>query len=222
LNRAKESHYFWGGEGQISEYRLRIAYSEDFCSVAEIYFHAPAQRGYEAELQVDPGSTIDLLVHNITLDDALAGAVRKPIKKRMTMHTAQDIADIKATLGERYQKALASWNPLSPEERLARDQAIWNWMPPINSQGGGQLSGVGQESAKQIEEQYGKWEFVGGEWGPILPGLGCVLTRDPKLQDEFLENRKLGLTYTMGDLEAGRPLPATTVTCLSFTRRPPA
>ena len=69
--------------GEVRQYRVRIGYCDEFYSVAELYFNAPGpgKRSFQAELTVDHGSQADLLVHNVTLDDVLAGAVRRPIKR---------------------------------------------------------------------------------------------------------------------------------------------
>lgn len=180
-----------GVDGSTTSYRIRIGYVDEFYSVAEIHFHAPAERSYTATLGVDKGSLADLLVHNITLDDALAGFVRRPIKTRPTLAA----------------------NPAPPArpatnmtERLARDAALWENFPPINAQWGmaygldstGKLTsdasadsqpnlGAGGKSAADVDKEYGAW----------ATGAGPVL----------VANAKLGLTYTIADLKAGRPLP---------------
>jgi hypothetical protein len=75
-----------GPAGEQSTYRMRLGYCDQFYSVAEIYFHAPQKRRYEAKLWVDDGSAVDLLIHNVELHDVLAGRIRSAIKKRVTTH----------------------------------------------------------------------------------------------------------------------------------------
>ncbi|NLC57689.1 MAG: hypothetical protein GX774_12690 [Armatimonadetes bacterium] len=190
-----------GPAGQVNTYRLRIGYVDDFYSVAEIYFHAPARRRYQAELFVDRGSTVDLLLHNVTLDDVLAGTVRRPLKQRTTLHAEQP-------LGKERIPSLERLPSLSAQERLARDAALWRWLPPINAQGAWldlnvEVPGVAQGTGDPREAEYGSWEAVDN----LSAELGGLLRYDPELYDAFLENRKLGLRYTVEDLIARRPLP---------------
>lgn len=176
-----------GPAGQASTYRVRIGYCDEFYSVAEIYFHALTQRRYEAKLRVDAGSKVDLLVHNISLDDALAGCVREAVKTRRTLENPSQAGEAPAPQG------------LPKEHRLARDAAIWELFPPINAQaciaaGHGNIDGIAPGtdgmSDKEIEEKFGKWEVP----TPAEPGV-------------FLVNKKLNLKYTCEDLRLQRPLP---------------
>jgi len=70
------------GGAEVSVRRQRLGYCDEFYDVADVYFQALEKRAYRMELQVDRGSEVDLLVHNITLDDVLAGTVRRAIKTR--------------------------------------------------------------------------------------------------------------------------------------------
>ena len=74
-----------GPSGEPSAYRLRLGYCDQFYSVAEVYFHSPERRHYRAELAVDRGSAVDLLVREVILDDVLAGTVRRGLKTRTTV-----------------------------------------------------------------------------------------------------------------------------------------
>ena len=203
-----------GLHGDAHAYRLRIGYCDEFYSVAEFYFHATARRRFEAELWVDKGSTVDLLVHNVSLDDMLAGTVRRAVKTRQTLVTPEELALVREGLPGKERQAIEKQTACTPEERLARDEAIWNWLPPINAQGYGLLNnqagasfvaqGTADKSIEEINAQHGEWEAVAN----IDHNLGMVLTRDPQSRKAFLVNRKLGLSYTVDDLAAGRPLPA--------------
>ena len=66
------------------------------------------------ELFVDRGSEVDLLVHTISLDDALAGTVRRPIKTRQTLTTAEEIATNKAGFNDERRQAFARYKPFGP------------------------------------------------------------------------------------------------------------
>lgn len=173
-----------GPAGESSTYRLRLGYCDEFYSVAEVYFHATQKRAYKAQMAVDAGSMVDLLVHNISLDDVLAGTLRRAIKSRSTLAGSPPLPE-----GPK----------LAREERLARDAAIWDSFGPINLQPGiaaghGNISGIspGTDSmtAQEIEERFGRWEMP----QPPQPGV-------------FLVNRKLNLSYSTDDLRHRRPLP---------------
>ena len=199
------------GQDEVNTYRLRCGYVDDFYSVAEIYFHAVRKRRFRAELFVDRGSTVDLLVHNITLDDVLAGTQRRAIKKRMTLHTPEQIKQWKVSAGRlRYVKNV---KPLSLDRRWRRDLAIWNWLPPINAQGSwldfnvplpGVQKGAADRVLANIEKQYGKWEPE----RVIDHNLGGVLYYRPQVYNAFLVNKKLNRHYTISDLIRRKPLPA--------------
>jgi len=173
-----------GPAGEVSSRRVRIGYCDEFYSVAELYFHALEKRAYKATVSVAEGSAVELLVHNITLDDVLAGTMRRAIKTRTTLHAPA---------------APAEGPALGRDERLARDRAIWELFPPLNAQpciasNHGSIAGIAAGSDKltaaEIEAQFGRWE----QPSPPEPGV-------------FLVNRKLGLRYTTDDLRQQKPLP---------------
>ncbi len=155
-----------GPKGESNEYRLRLGYCDEFYSVAEFYFHAPVWRHYQAELKVDHGSAVDLLVHNVSLDDVLSGTVRGAVKTGTTIASAMPAA--RAALARRKEEGHQVPEPLSQEKRLARDAAIWNAFPPVNAQGStiavgrggyGSVKGVAAGTQKltgdRIVDQYG-------------------------------------------------------------------
>ena len=201
-----------GLTGDTQTYRVRIGYVDAFYSIAEIYFHAPAKRAYQAELWLDEGSEVDLLVHNISLDDVLAGFERRAIKQGRTLHNEEMIAQIRENANpETKQKYVDTIKPLSKEARWARDEAVWKWMPPVNAQSlfvhgplpPGAEEGTDKLTSAQLAEEHGVWE----EENVMDHNRGWVLTYDPKVYDGFLVNKKLKLRYTIDDLHAGRALP---------------
>ena len=170
---------------QSSSYRQRVGYCDEFYSVAEFYFHAAEPRRYQATLQVDTGSEVELLVHNITLDDALAGTTRKALKTRAIRQLNPGVT------------------PAAPKltgaDRRARDAALWQDFPRLNYQGGefqegaygkipGVLPGTDKLTPKEIVEQFGDWTH----------------TREPGL---LMVNAKLKLQYSMADFATQKPLP---------------
>jgi len=181
-----------GLQGEVSNHRIRLGYVDEFYSIAEVYFHATSRRNYQAELWVGEGSKVDMLVHNISLDDVLAGHTRGMVKTQRTL-----AAPPPAITG----------TPLPREQRLERDATIWENFPPPNAQGanlgtGGDehvfrpnvQEGVADKTNTEIAAEFGAW---------VRPG---PLT-DPKTRGIFLVNQKLNLRYTMADLAAHQPLP---------------
>jgi len=174
-----------GRNGEESTYRQRLGYCDEFYDVCDVYFHAPTERAYRMSLQVDRGSEVDLLVHNVSLDDVLAGAERRPIKTRALYRRKPGVKPGRS----RYTRA----------ERLARDAEIWNGFVPLNAQGGripskgygsigGVLPGTDTMDRAQIEAKYGAWRAA----------------KEPSV---LMVNRKLNLRYTIEDLRLHRPLP---------------
>ncbi|MBM3879429.1 MAG: hypothetical protein FJ387_06870 [Verrucomicrobia bacterium] len=198
-------------DGGMSEYRIRIGYTDDFFSVGEIYFHAPGRRQYAAEVWVDRGSQVELLVHSLTLDDVMAGVRAGPWKQRRSLITDEELAQLKASYSREEQAAVAAIPKLTPDERLARDARLWAWLPPLNSQGSDfeffaedYSPGTSDKTAAEIETEFGKWESPGGVGHQLDNNLGFCVGYGP---DTFLLNRKLGLSYAIADLAAHRPLP---------------
>ncbi len=190
-----------GLNGEQSSYRQRCGYVDEFYSFVEFFFHAPEKRQYRASLEIDHGSMVDVLIHNIDLHDVLAGAERRAIKSR-SIHEFEP-ESIPAMRGDTRMI----------EDRLDRDRVLWESVPPINSQSGRVYGmapddsrsnwpnmGAGDLTPEEIEERYGSWS---------TPALGRGRDVDAYLRNAhiLLRNEKLGLTYTMDDYIAGRPLP---------------
>jgi hypothetical protein len=176
-----------GLKGEWNAYRMSVGYLDEFYSTAEFYFHATEKRHYTLKIQVDRGSEAELLVHNITLDDVLAGYMRCAIKTKRTLNPTQ-VTDKKA------------WKQTSrTEERMKRDAEIWNAFPHINAQPyatpfgdmdhnfGGGWPGFGEKLAKEIVAEHGNWRSGDG--------------------DIFLVNDKLNLKYSVAEFRNGSPLP---------------
>lgn len=207
-----------GLAGEVSRYRQRISYVDDFESVAELYFHAPEKRAYKAELFVDEGSQVPLLVWGVELHDILAGLKVEGLKTRATLCTAEerdrlrvqfkDAATVPGIGNSGLIHEKPGTPPLTPEQRLARDAALWNTWIPLNAQPctpavnqktaiQGLAPGVGDMSPDAIETKFGKWEAVGSNRKFDPMAMSRVLMR----------NAKLGLEYSLDDYRKGRTLP---------------
>jgi len=199
-----------GVNGEINTYRIRSAYIDNFYSLTELFFNAPTKRAYQAELLIDEGSEVDVLVNHVSLDDVLVGSTWRAIKTRRTLHTENEIEQIRSDANQKQlQKYLKRIPELTPEQRLARDEAIWRWLPPINAQGERIDFNVPVPGIEKwpVDEAMGEWKIVGGETVNLDHAIGWVLRYEPNRQNDFLTNEKLGLKYTVSDLWAGRPLP---------------
>ena len=193
-----------GPKGEENSYRLRLGYVEEFYSVCELYFHAGETRRFTARLQIDSGSTVDLLVHSVDLHNALAGTVRRPIKKTMNLLTPEEFAQLRKGPPAQPQAEM-------PEARLARDELLWKAFPRTNAQPGS-IFGIGGDDPKSnwpdfgaggkakdvIEVEHGKWVLA-----PV-DNLKGILIQNKKLEEAGgLEHSGV---YTMADLHAQRPL----------------
>ncbi|MCE9606573.1 MAG: hypothetical protein K8U03_16910 [Planctomycetia bacterium] len=145
-------------------------------------------------------------MHNITLDDVLAGTERRPIKTKRVLTTAEEFDSLYNKI-RAYEADQAM--KFTPAERAARDEQIWNWLPPINAQGVSDYQSL--FGANAIPE-YGDWELVDqGAFKEFDPRMGFALRRGPEHGQTLLVNKKANLVYTMADLRAGKPLPGTTL-----------
>jgi len=197
-----------GLSGEVSEYRFRSPYNDQFYSIAEIYFHAPERRAYRAELYVDEGSKVEPLVHNVTLDDALAGVAWQRLKMRTTLAADRTPRD---QYSESY---IGKRAPLTREERWVRDAAIWHGFVPLNKHGNDSWAfydrkipeGAAGKTMKEIEVEHGAWEPVAIGQGGREAHVG-IFPVDVSHLRALMVNRKLNLVYTVDDLQANRPLP---------------
>lgn len=178
-----------GPAGEAGDYRLRCGYVDEFYSIAEFHFHAPTRRRYRATIASTAQSQVDVLVHNVSLDDVLAGADRRAIKTRQTL--AQPPAEPRPAT-------------LDAAARAARDELLWGSLPPLNAQFG-MIYGMGGDDPEA------NWPRLGWE-GRDMPALAAAHGewKDPHrdgIGTELLVNDKSKATYTLADLAAHRPLP---------------
>jgi len=210
-----------GPDGTESNYRISTGYVDEFYNVGTFYFHALTKRAFKAEVSVDQGSEAPLLVHDISLDDVLAGTVRRAIKTRSIIaenpvpstEGEEVVTDANPEAAPEKPKRKITLPPFTPEERLARDESIWNWLPPLNTPVAWVAAkwepaeqGVADKTGEQIAAEFGTWEAAGGREVTSF-NAQTGFTTDPKMQNAFLVNTKLGLSYTMDDLRARKPLP---------------
>lgn len=204
--------------GETSAYRQRCGYQDEFYSLSELYFHAPAKRRYTAELFVDEGSGVEVLVHTISLDDSLAGVERRAVKTRMTLASPEERARVRELIGKYKTDPPAAHpdyfganaNPFTREERWMQDERVWKSLPPINLQPSapphandmGANPGITIGTPEKRPEDESGERTIGGWTYPRRTG---PIARSAPV---FAEHAGLKLAYTLDDLQARKPLPA--------------
>lgn len=174
-----------GPRGEVSDYRMRVPYRDDYWEVTRIFFHAHRAGDFDAELYVGDGSLEELTIRAIELRDALAGCERRAIKKGPHFFSAAEREAL------RRGKDGAARPELPAEKRAALDARLWESFPPLNAMHHGSDSSC---FLKQPNREHGRWELRKSNDGLPLPWV--------------IENKTLGLVYTLEDYRAHRPLPA--------------
>ena len=194
-----------GLRGEVSEYVKRSGYTEEFYSTCELFFHAPETRAYQIELAVGEGSKVDLMVHNISLDDCLAGAERRAIKTKTTMY--ENRARV-AQIMEKRKNPKRRRAPLLAEERDLRDAWLWESLPAPNAQASrpyrypkGVREGSDKTSPQEIAAAHGSWT------GAMRLAQNRPFDPTPVDPAVLMVNSKLGLTWSIDDFRNNRPLP---------------
>ena len=206
-----------GPAGEVSRYRKRCGYTDEFYSVAEFYFYAPARRIYKAEMYLGEGSKVDILAYNIDLHDMYKGIVREPVKKGIGTFDLAVREAARAALKEKLAAADKAWladyrkknlieyditkpfrpQPLTGEARAQRDDEIWHAVPPMNAQTYGQYGtaprGIRLPETAEAVKEFGQWE-LSRKW-------------DSRWEINLVKDKKVVATYTWDDLAAHKPLP---------------
>lgn len=194
-------------------HRQRIPYDTSFYAVAELYFLVDTPGPHRAELSVGTGSQVDLFIHAVELHDTLKGLPQRAAKERPGLFTPEEREALRRnSKPDEVRAAVAKWvrpmepawtdpaKSLSPAERAARDELLWNAFPPVNSQcigwyptafPTGEILQPASPALKKALAEAGSWD------GPMWSFAPLVLT-----------NEKLKLKYTRDDLVNHRPLPA--------------
>ena len=209
-----------GPGGEVTRYRLRCGYVDEFYSVAEFYFYAPAKRGYTAEVSLGDGTQADILGYNIDLHNAYTGLARQPVKQRANTFDVAQRDKAREELKARIEKKDTAWLadarkrnlveydlakpyravPLEGEARRQRDDELWNALPPPNSQTYGQYGtaprGTYCPEYADAAKETGAWAMA-GKWDSRWE---MRLAKDRRAKDSLA-------TYTLADLAAFKPLP---------------
>lgn len=214
-----------GPNGQVDVYKVKVLYSNYVEETGRIFFNQlqlfnssnNTNTTLHGVLSVDPSSQEDLLVHRIDFFDALQGASIQKTKTAPTTYTAVEQAYIQAnppsnlsTLPTIPASLQPGTDPTYTADRLARDQTLWNDLPLINSMHTGDgdegtlTSWPGGLTQSQYYAQYGQW---------TLPQRDPTRPYDADYDYDLpwvLTNSVTGLTYSMSDYIAHRPLPDNT------------
>lgn len=202
-----------GRDGKVESWTRRVRPVDEFYCVGAWYFHATDDRSFRVELKLESESQADLLVYNVDLHNPLALCPEKIIKQAATIYTAETRQAAQSHY-EKTGKTLSNWGPnitlptqkglwqgapLSDEARMKRDEILWNLPPP-------------DATNLQNERVYGKYDTFTpdakeqetiGAWA--LP-YSILYSRNWD-KPRILENKKLGLTYTLQDYLDRKPLP---------------
>jgi hypothetical protein len=191
-----------------STWRRRLGYVEEMYSVEEFFFHAVEKKQYNAQFTIAVGSEVDLLIGEVTLDDALAGTTRRAIKREQTLTTPEDVETLRANspdTGKELTNHIASVKALN---RLRRDEAIFTHRPPVQlnifsrSFADAEFEDTAPElRSNAFAKEHGKWELDG--WTNFYNWF----TTDPKKYKALIVNEKLKLSYSVDDLRMQKPLP---------------
>jgi hypothetical protein len=127
-----------GPAGEVNLYRKRCAAIDEFYSIVEFFFHAPASRAYKVKLWIDPSTVLPVvLLHNIEAHNKLAQVAGKAGKKSATFYDpVQRLAGWK-------EKGTYKPDARTPEERLADDRKLWEACLPLNAEPVGAGDGQG-------------------------------------------------------------------------------
>lgn len=202
--------------GRVRMYRQRVPYWDDFYAVTEIYFNADEDRSYTATLKVGAGSEVDAYVYSIELHDVLAGLPRRAVKTRPGTYSDAERDRLRATSSADAVQQLVSREiplddylrdkqELTPEQRRARDDVLWKAVLPLDTQYIAendedwltQAMAPGPLAARDAEAKYGTWEIAPSRTAFTAAWRSRFALRDAKL----------GLSYSLDDLVAHRPLP---------------
>jgi len=117
-----------GVNGAVNTYRKRCAALDEFYSIVEFFFHAPAARAYTSRLRVDDSSRLPLLVYNLDLHDRFALLARAAGKRSAALYDEAERRKAWAAGG----KAKADPRPI--DKKLAVARKIWADGLPLNAQ----------------------------------------------------------------------------------------
>ena len=202
-----------GRDGASEVWTRRVRPVDEFYGVGAWYFHATDDRAFRVELRLEPESTRDLVVYNVDLHNPLAACPEQIIKRAATLYPAE-ARQAAQDYYEKTGKTLSNWGPniglptkkglwqdapVSGEERVKRDETLWNLPPPAamnlhNTRIYGKYDNFTPDAQEQ--ETIGTWAapfstLYGRNWDKL----------------RLLENKKLGLSYTMADYLQRLPLP---------------
>ncbi len=123
-----------GPNGETALYRKRCAANDQFYSMAEFFFIAPAERPYRVKIRVEESSELSLYVYNIDVHDRLAELPRKAAKRTASLY------DEKARAKKWQAAGGAKKDPRTRDERFSADKQVMDAMLPANSQPRGDLA----------------------------------------------------------------------------------
>jgi len=175
-----------GNDGAVSAHIRRCRAVDSFYSVAEWYFYAWDDRSFRADISLVERTDVELLVHSVDVHDMLADLPCRAAKRAAVIYPPRErVVESNENAAE----------PRSREERLARDEIVWNAIPPINTQHNFSYGTMHEGDGGMLKPEHGSWQSTDRRWQRGW---------DTRFE---MKNETLGLAYTLDDLIAHRPLP---------------
>ncbi|HOF18229.1 MAG TPA: hypothetical protein PK082_04910, partial [Phycisphaerae bacterium] len=239
-----------GPKGEVNHYVLRQRGAQNFYSMGEFWFHVEDDRTFHMDIGLHPDSKIDLLVHNLDVHYMFAELARRGAKTRSVLVTPEALKANWATpeaekMRAQYQaavgKTIAALRKEFPDKtdeelrairRERKDQALWDFMPPINShyyQAMGPLihSRPDPQTEQELKEKGLLPDdnsvargWVGRKWNPKAAWRPDVIIPERAYENEWgqvdwqlpwrlVYDAPDGTReyYTLDDLRANKPLP---------------
>ena len=193
--------------GKSRRHRLRVPFHRQglYEYIARIYFHAPEERTYEAELSISERSAVTrLALDRIELRNPLGDLAFQPLKSARNLYDAERVRLLRvaAASAGTLPEAIRP-QPLPPERRRVLDDLLWHEsIVPLNATGAtaaSRIDAATEAFARIAERQSRLLDRPLGSW--LMP---------PMAYDRpwVMRHEGLGLEYTLADYRAGRALPA--------------
>lgn len=192
-----------GVGGTWEEHRLRVPFDKQFVHMVRIYFHTPEARAYSAEVTIGARSRItQLIVDAVEVRNPLGALQFQAFKSKPVLFTADERRQLLLSAAKE-ETVPAALRPreLPDAARAERDAVLWNAVMPLNANPGNIYGSVGRGNPLLeaiMKAQEAKLGRKLGTW-----------TGETAFDKPWrLENKELGLAYTLDDYNAGRILPA--------------
>ena len=194
-----------GGVKRLHRVRVPLHREGLYEHIGRIYFHAPEERTYEAELSIGQRSQVtQIAIDRVELRDPLGGLTFEPVK------AARNLYDLERIRSMRTEAAKAGTlpdpiraQPLSADRRDELDELLWNRsIIPLNAAGAAAASRLDARTPAILQITSDASRRMGrsiGTWS--MPPMSYD-------QPWSMRHEGLELEYALADYIAGHTLPA--------------